>query len=234
MSNIANNLALIKQRIAAACQLCHRQADSVQLLAVSKTKPASDIRAAFDAGQCDFGENYLQEALDKQPLLKDLPINWHFIGPIQSNKTRAIAENFSWVHSVDRAKIARRLSEQRPNHLPPLNICLQVNIDNEASKSGIDLADLPQLLETIKTLPNLIIRGLMAIPSVSNDPEATKMSFLKLAHALKQTSFTDSFDTLSMGMSKDLDIAIEAGATIVRIGTDIFGSRDKTSEPTLG
>lgn len=220
MPNIANNLTLIQQRITLACQLCHRDADSVQLLAVSKTKPAIELRAAYAAGQRDFGENYLQEALDKQQQLQDLDIIWHFIGPIQSNKTRAIAEHFTWVHSVDRLKIARRLSDQRPKHLTPLNICIQVNIDDEATKSGVSLIELPQLLEDIHKLPNITLRGLMAIPSATSNSEQAQHSFRKLAQALP-----DNLDTLSMGMSGDLEAAIAAGATIVRIGTDIFGAR---------
>ena len=221
MTNIANNLALIQRRITLACQACHREPNSVQLLAVSKTKPAVSIKAAYTAGQRDFGENYLQEALEKQQQLKDLDINWHFIGPIQSNKTRAIAENFNWAHSVDRFKIAQRLNDQRPKHLTPINMCIQVNIDNEATKSGVSLLELPQLLEDIHKLPNIRLRGLMAIPSVTNDHQHSQCSFTKLAQALP-----NDLDTLSMGMSGDLEAAIAAGSTIVRVGTDIFGARE--------
>jgi pyridoxal phosphate enzyme (YggS family) len=170
-----------------------------------------------------FGENYLQEALDKQQELTDLGhLEWHFIGPIQSNKTRPIAEHFAWVHSVDRLKIAQRLNEQRPVNLPPLNICIQLNIDDEASKSGIALNELPELVQAIQTLPRLRLRGLMAIPSVNNSTEQQASAFRKLAEAKARFEF---MDCLSMGMSADLEIAIANGATHVRVGTDIFGAR---------
>ena len=195
-------------------------------MAVSKTKTAADIRAAFAAEQRHFGENYLQEALEKQQQLVGLNIVWHFIGPIQSNKTGALAEHFQWVHSVDRLKIARRLSEQRLKHLPALNICLQVNLDNEASKSGVTLAELPALADAVAKLPHLKLRGLMAIPAPRSDVNEQQQSLERLQQALKQLNQQGyTLDTLSMGMSGDLEAAIAAGSTMVRIGTDIFGAR---------
>jgi pyridoxal phosphate enzyme (YggS family) len=208
-----------------------REAGSVTLVAVSKTRPASDLRAAHEAGQRTFGENYLQEALEKIDALSDLPdLEWHFIGPIQSNKTRQIAQAFHWVHSVDRLKIARRLSEQRDESSPPLNLCLQVNINEENSKAGCLLADLSALAKEVLDLPNISLRGLMAIPDPDQSDADLRASFQKLADALdrlrRENPDNDSLDTLSMGMSGDLEIAIEAGATQVRIGTAVFGPRD--------
>ena len=182
------------------------------------------VREAYAAGMQDFGENYLQEALGKQAELTDLPLSWHFIGPIQSNKTRAIAENFAWVHSVDRLKIAQRLSEQRPADLPPLNICIQVNVSGEASKSGCTPADLPALANAISALPRLELRGLMAIPEPTEDRAAQDAAFAALRDL--QNSLNLPLDTLSMGMSHDLESAIAQGATWVRIGTALFGARD--------
>lgn len=226
MSKITDNLVLVQQRISRALASAGRDADATQLLAVSKTKPAAAIREAYAAGQRCFGENYLQEALEKQQQLTDLDIEWHYIGPLQSNKTRSIAEHFSWVHSVDRAKIARRLSEQRPADLPPLNICLQVNVDREESKSGVYLEDVPALFNDIKDLPGICIRGLMAIPAACEDAEQQRHSFARLQTALLEIKQQNpAMDTLSMGMSGDLESAIAAGSTIVRIGTDIFGAR---------
>jgi len=226
MSKITDNLVLVQQRISKALTDAGRAENDTQLLAVSKTKPAEFIREAHAAGQRCFGENYLQEAVEKQQQLADLDIEWHYIGPIQSNKTRAIAEHFAWVHSVDRAKVARRLSEQRPDGLPPLNICLQVNVDKEESKSGVFLEDLPTLLSDIKDLPGIRIRGLMAIPAPTDDFEQQRQSFAKLHTALLELQAqSPHMDTLSMGMSGDLEAAIAAGSTIVRIGTDIFGAR---------
>lgn len=224
MSTIADNIGLVSQRIRAAAQAVQRDESSVHLLAVSKTKPAQAVREAYAAGMRDFGENYLQEALGKQAELTDLPLSWHFIGPIQSNKTRAIAENFAWVHSVDRLKIAQRLSEQRPADLPPLNICIQVNVSGEASKSGCTPADLPALAEAIQALPRLKLRGLMAIPEPTDDRAQQDAAFARV-HDL-QASLNLGLDTLSMGMSHDLESAIAQGATWVRIGTALFGARD--------
>ncbi|SFX34708.1 hypothetical protein SAMN03159390_01306 [Pseudomonas sp. NFACC49-2] len=224
MSTIADNIALVVSRIRAAEQAARRPEHSVQLLAVSKTKPAQALREAYAAGLRDFGENYLQEALGKQAELTDLPLIWHFIGPIQSNKTRAIAEHFAWVHSVDRLKIAQRLSEQRPSGLPPLNICIQVNVSGEASKSGCTPADLPALAHAIDALPRLKLRGLMAIPEPTEDRAAQDAAFAAVQRL--QASLDLPLDTLSMGMSHDLESAIAQGATWVRIGTALFGARD--------
>ncbi|AYF51444.1 MULTISPECIES: YggS family pyridoxal phosphate-dependent enzyme [Pseudomonas] len=224
MSTIADNIGLVSQRIRAAADAVQRDASSIHLLAVSKTKPAQAVREAYAAGLLDFGENYLQEALGKQAQLTDLPLSWHFIGPIQSNKTRAIAENFAWVHSVDRLKIAQRLSEQRPADLPPLNICIQVNVSGEASKSGCTPADLPALANAISALPRLKLRGLMAIPEPTEDRSAQDAAFAAVREL--QASLNLALDTLSMGMSHDLESAIAQGATWVRIGTALFGARD--------
>ena len=224
MSTIADNIGQVSQRIRAAADAVQRDANSIHLLAVSKTKPAQAVREAYAAGMCDFGENYLQEALGKQAELTDLPLSWHFIGPIQSNKTRAIAENFAWVHSVDRLKIAQRLSEQRPADLPPLNICIQVNVSGEASKSGCTPADLPSLARAISALPRLKLRGLMAIPEPTEDRTEQDAAFAAVRDL--QASLNLPLDTLSMGMSHDLESAIAQGATWVRIGTALFGARD--------
>ena len=224
MSTIADNIGLVSQRIRAAADAVQRDASSIHLLAVSKTKPAQAVREAYAAGLRDFGENYLQEALGKQAELTDLPLSWHFIGPIQSNKTRAIAENFAWVHSVDRLKIAQRLSEQRPADLPPLNICIQVNVSGEASKSGCTPADLPALANAISALPRLTLRGLMAIPEPTEDRTEQDAAFATVRDL--QNSLNLPLDTLSMGMSHDLESAIAQGATWVRIGTALFGARD--------
>jgi pyridoxal phosphate enzyme (YggS family) len=224
MSTIAENISTLGERIRVAAQAAQRDPSSIGLLAVSKTKPASDLREAHAAGLRDFGENYLQEALSKRLELADLPLIWHFIGPIQSNKTRAIAEHFDWVHSVDRLKIAQRLSEQRPNELPPLNICIQVNVSGEASKSGCTPEDLPALADAISALPNLRLRGLMAIPEPTDDESEQNAAFA--AVRTLQDSLKLPLDTLSMGMSHDLEAAIAQGATWVRIGTALFGARN--------
>jgi len=232
MSKIPNHLTEIKQRIATASKNCGRNPQTVQLLAVTKTKPAEDLRIAYAAGQRCFGENYVQEALDKQQKLHDLDIEWHFIGPIQSNKTRPIAEHFDWVHSVDRLKIAQRLNQQRPASLPPLNICLQVNLDDEASKSGVSLQELPALLSTINDLEHLRVRGFMAIPAARCDTNAQQRVLQSLSDALAQWQPQyPQLDTLSMGMSGDLEAAVAAGSTMVRIGTDIFGARNTLTTP---
>ena len=224
MSTIAENIAKVGERIRAAAQASGRDLDHIGLLAVSKTKPAAAVREAFAAGVRDFGENYLQEALEKQAELSELPLIWHFIGPIQSNKTKPIAEHFAWVHSVDRLKIAQRLSEQRPNHLPPLNICLQVNVSAEDSKSGCAPSELAALAEAVSQLPNLRLRGLMAIPEPTDDVAAQRAAFARLREL--RDGLPLPLDTLSMGMSHDLDAAIAEGATWVRIGTALFGARD--------
>ncbi|MGA6105829.1 YggS family pyridoxal phosphate-dependent enzyme [Pseudomonas solani] len=224
MSTIAENIAKVRARIREAAQASERDFSAIGLLAVSKTKPAAAIREAHACCVVDFGENYLQEALAKQQELADLPLTWHFIGPIQSNKTKPIAEHFHWVHSVDRLKIAERLSAQRPTHLPPLNICLQVNVSGEASKSGCAPEELPTLAAAVAALPNLHLRGLMAIPEPTEDRAEQHAAFARLqqlSHALNLP-----LDTLSMGMSHDLEAAIAEGATWVRIGTALFGARD--------
>lgn len=224
MSTIAANISTLEQRIRTASLEAQRDPASVGLLAVSKTKPSSALREAYAAGLRDFGENYLQEALGKQAELADLPLCWHFIGPIQSNKTRAIAENFAWVHSVDRLKIAQRLSEQRPEGLEPLNICIQVNVSGEASKSGCTPEDLPALAAAISALPRLKLRGLMAIPEPTEDQAEQAAAFAAVRTLQEQLDLP--LDTLSMGMSHDLEAAIAQGATWVRIGTALFGARD--------
>ena len=224
MSTIAENIAKVGERIRAAAQASGRDLDHIGLLAVSKTKPAAAVREAYAAGLRDFGENYLQEALEKQAELSELPLIWHFIGPIQSNKTKPIAEHFAWVHSVDRLKIAQRLSEQRPTDLPPLNICLQVNVSAEDSKSGCAPAELAALALAVSQLPNLRLRGLMAIPEPTDDVAAQRAAFARLREL--RDGLPLPLDTLSMGMSHDLDAAIAEGATWVRIGTALFGARD--------
>ncbi len=224
MSTIAENIAKVGERIRAAAQASGRDLDHIGLLAVSKTKPAAAVREAYAAGIRDFGENYLQEALEKQAELSELPLIWHFIGPIQSNKTKPIAEHFAWVHSVDRLKIAQRLSEQRPTDLPPLNICLQVNVSAEDSKSGCAPAELAALAKAVSQLPNLRLRGLMAIPEPTDDVAAQRAAFARLREL--RDGLPLPLDTLSMGMSHDLDAAIAEGATWVRIGTALFGARD--------
>ena len=224
MSTIEKNIAKVAARIREAAQAVGRDPASVGLLAVSKTKPADAVREAHAAGLRDFGENYLQEALDKQAELSELPLTWHFIGPIQSNKTKSIAEHFDWVHSVDRLKIAQRLSDQRPAELPPLNICLQVNVSGEASKSGCAPEELPQLAQAVAAMPRLRLRGLMCIPAPSEDPAEQRAAFARLRALRDELPLT--LDTLSMGMSQDLEAAIAEGATWVRIGTALFGARD--------
>jgi len=226
MENIAENLKKTRGRIAAAEQKYNRIPGSVGLLAVSKTHPAEAIHQARQTGQLHFGENYVQEAIDKIKVLPEPDLTWHFIGPIQSNKTRLLAEHFAWVHTVDRGRIARRLSEARPMHLPPLNICIQVNISAEASKSGIDPADTLALANEIITLPQLKLRGLMVIPAATHDFDAQRQSFRQTRLLLEQLNQSGlQLDTLSMGMSDDLEAAIAEGSTVVRVGTAIFGTR---------
>ncbi len=227
MHKIDDQLAKVTARIHQAAAAAGRNPQTVQLIAVSKTQPAQALREAYTWGQRAFGENYLQEALDKQAQLADLEdLTWHFIGPIQSNKTRPIAEHFDWVHSVDRLKIAQRLHEQRPDKLPPLEICVQVNIDDESTKSGVGLAELPALVAAIAPLNRLKLRGLMAIPAVTYNQAQQRLAFAKLRLALEALNKQGhGLDTLSMGMSGDLEAAIAEGATHVRVGTDIFGAR---------
>jgi pyridoxal phosphate enzyme (YggS family) len=225
MITIAQRLKQIHVQIAEAELAANRQPGSVTLLAVSKTKPAADIVAAYQAGQRHFGENYLQEAIKKQQELGAYDITWHFIGPIQSNKTKALATHFAWVHSVDSLKIARRLSEQRPAHLSPLNICLQVNISEEQSKSGIAISELAELCDRIAGLPNLKLRGVMAIPAPEQDFERQRQPYQTLYQAVAELKRPE-LDTFSFGMTGDLKAAIAEGSTIVRIGTALFGERD--------
>jgi len=229
MTSPAQLLKNVQQLIQSAATAAGRSADDIRLIAVSKTKPACDIEQVYRAGQREFGENYLQEAIDKvQQLQQFNDIKWHFIGAIQSNKTRPIAEHFDWVHSVDRIKIARRLAEQRPASNKPLNICLQVNVSNEANKSGIRLDEVEALAAEVKQLEHIRLRGLMAIPLNTTDPEQQRFYFRQLKNCLDQLNHQGyELDTLSMGMSNDMDIAIAEGATMIRIGTAIFGARPK-------
>jgi len=224
MTSIAERLKIVKERLVSAETAVGRTPGAVILVAVSKTQPASSIKEAWRAGQRHFGENYLQEALAKQLELADLDLVWHFIGPIQSNKTRLIASHFDWVHSVDRLKVAERLNEQRSENLPPLNICLQVNISDEASKSGVSLAELPVLAAQVAKLPRLRLRGLMAIPEPSEGMETQRVPLKRLRLALESLHVPD-MDMLSMGMSDDLDAAVMEGAGLVRVGSAIFGAR---------
>lgn len=228
-ATIASQISKVLTRIEGAASQASRRSDEITLIAVSKTKPAEAIEAAAACGLQHFGENYLQEALEKIETLHELDLTWHFIGPIQSNKTRPIAEHFDWVHSVDRLKIAQRLSDQRPAHLGPLNICLQVNISNEDTKSGVSADQAPELAKAITTLPNIRLRGVMAIPKPSDDPAEQAAAFEKVVTLFNILRHTNpELDTLSMGMSQDLEAAIAAGSTMVRIGTDIFGARNRS------
>ncbi|ATJ85470.1 YggS family pyridoxal phosphate-dependent enzyme [Ralstonia solanacearum] len=239
MSVIAANLQAVRQRITTACMLASRDPASVTLLAVSKTFDADAVRRAHAAGQRLFGENYVQEGIAKIDALADLrsgpgAIGWHFIGPLQSNKTRAVAEHFDWVHSVDRLKIAERLSAQRPAGLPPLQICLEINISRQASKHGVppDADGVLALARAVAALPGLQLRGLMAVPEPAGDPAARRAPFAALralADRLREAGLP--IDTLSMGMSADLEDAIAEGATIVRVGSAIFGARQYAHAP---
>jgi pyridoxal phosphate enzyme (YggS family) len=228
MSPIQIRLANLQQRIDHAIQEYARPAGSVQLLAVSKTRPAEDIREAYSAGQHRFGENYLQDAVDKIEQLQDIDVEWHFIGRVQSNKTRLIAENFHWVHSVDTLKHALRLNQQRPDKLPPLNICLQINVDAEESKGGTTLQQSVELVEEIQQLPRLHLRGLMTLPAPATGLEEQRRPF-RMLRELRDRIATPQLplETLSMGMSADLEAAIAEGATMVRVGTAIFGPRSR-------
>ncbi|MCR5884368.1 YggS family pyridoxal phosphate-dependent enzyme [Rhizobacter sp. J219] len=228
MATIAANIQQVRERIARACAAAQRPVQSVTLLTVSKTFGADQVREAVAAGETRFGENYVQEAIEKIEMLQDLraQIEWHLIGPLQSNKTRVVAKTFDWVHSVDRLKIAERLSEQRPPDLPPLNVCLQVNVSGEASKSGVTPDELPALAHAVAALPGVRLRGLMSIPEPSDDPAqqaAPHRQLRQLFHRLQQVGL--DLDTLSMGMSGDLEAAIAEGSTMVRVGTAIFGRR---------
>ncbi len=228
MTDVASRLAAVNERIRALEARYGRAPGSVRLLAVSKTKPAEDVATAFAAGQKAFGENHLQDALGKldHPLLAGLDLEWHFIGPLQSNKTRPVAERFQWVHSLDRVKIARRLDEQRPPALGPLDVCIQVNISAEASKAGVTEAELPALADAVAGFERLRLRGLMAIPAPAADLEAQRAPFRRLCEAARRLRDAGhAVDTLSMGMTDDMEAAIAEGSTLVRIGTAIFGPR---------
>jgi pyridoxal phosphate enzyme (YggS family) len=225
---LSNNIAKLFERVRRSAEKSQFSAGNVKVVAISKTRSATDIRAAHACGLSDFGENYLQEALPKINALQDLPLVWHFVGPIQSNKTAAIAAHFDWVHSVDRPKVARRLSEQRPEQLSPLQVCLQVNISGEDSKSGVSLEALPQLVGTVLELPRLKLRGLMAMPAADADSREQQQAFRQMREAQEQMrALVPDVDTLSMGMSDDLEVAILEGATLIRIGTAIFGPRGR-------
>ena len=228
MTTISANLQAVKSRIRAAAQSAGRDAGAARLLAVSKSWPAASVRAAFAAGQRAFAENYVQEGVAKIAALDDLDLEWHFIGPLQSNKTREVAEHFDWVHSIDRLKIAERLSAQRPAAAPPLQVCLQVNVSGEASKGGVAADAVPGLARAVAKLPRLRLRGLMAIPEPSRDADQLRGRFAQLRDLLARLNDEGmQMDMLSMGMSDDFEIAIAEGATIVRIGTAIFGTREK-------
>lgn len=229
MKTILQQLQQVHDRIAAATAACERDANTVHLLAVSKTKPIADIEAAYEAGQRQFGENYVQEAVDKiQALRGHYPdIGWHLIGPLQSNKTKVVAEHFDWVQTVDRLKIAERLNNQRPASMAPLNICLQVNISREPNKSGILPEALPDLAAAVAQFPQLCLRGLMAIPEATDDEQKLSVQLLELQQLFDRMAQTyPTMDTLSVGMSNDLEIAVACGSTLVRVGTAIFGSRN--------
>jgi PLP dependent protein len=229
--NLRDRLAQTRSRIASAALRYGRGADAVRLIAVSKSQPAQAVRAAAALGQREFGENYLQEALPKLAALSDLSLTWHFIGQVQANKTRAVAEHFQWVHTLDRERIAVRLSEQRSPHSPPLNICIQVRLADEPGKGGIDKHELPALAQRVRELPRLQLRGLMCIPPPREDFEAQRALFAELAACARQlTAQGIELDTLSMGMSGDLEAAVAAGATYVRIGTAIFGERPHSEQ----
>lgn len=249
--NLPERIDQVRKRIEKAALQAGRGVDSITLLAVTKGQPAAAIRAAMEAGLTDFGESYLQEALEKIAVLTgpgDVPgarsdrrpadiealhhVTWHFIGRMQANKTRPVAESFAWVHAVDRLKIAERLAEQRPYYAPPLNVCLQVNVAGEASKAGVGFAELPALAAAVKALPRLKLRGLMCLPPEEEDPERQRHWFRKLREAFEELNRTGlDLDTLSMGMSGDLEAAIAEGATMVRVGTALFGPRPQRSAP---
>jgi pyridoxal phosphate enzyme (YggS family) len=224
--NLPEQVRNIRHRLESAARAAGRNVDSVTLLAVSKAQPANIVRAGAEQGLRDFGESYVQEALDKMAALVDLRLTWHFIGRLQANKTRAVATSFDWVHGVDRVKIAERLSEQRPFHAPPLNVCLQVNLAREASKGGVTSAELPEIAKAVAALPRLKLRGLMCIPPDDEDIARRREWFHELRYALESLNAAGAgLDTLSMGMSDDFEAAVLEGATIVRVGTALFGAR---------
>src|ERR1700722_9119619 len=227
--NLPERLAEVRDRMEKAASAAGRRVDSITLLGITKGQPAAALHAAARAGIMDVGESYLQEALDKMTAVEELgepQLTWHFVGRLQSNKTRPVAERFAWVHAVDRLKIAQRLAEQRPYYAPPLNVCLQVNVAGEDSKGGVGFAELPALASAVAALPRLKLRGLMCLPPEENDPARQRHWFGKLREALEQLNAAGlGLDTLSMGMSGDLEAAIEEGATLIRVGTALFGPR---------
>ncbi len=226
MSTIQTRLLAVRARIDAACQAANRNPQAVTLLAVSKTFGPDAVREAYAAGQTVFGENYIQEAVEKIAALRDLPLQWHCIGPIQSNKTRLVAEHFDWVHTIDRLKIAQRLSEQRPAHLPPLQLCLQVNVDGGDNKSGVPPQEALALAKQVAALPNVRLRGVMSIPEPAPDFIAALASLTAVRAVFDALNAEGlGLDTLSIGMSADLEAAIHAGSTMVRVGSAIFGGR---------
>ena len=226
MTTIRNNLQRVQERIATACAQAQRPVTDVTLLAVSKTFSPDAVREAHDAGQRAFGENYIQEAVEKIALLRELPLQWHCIGPVQSNKTRLVATHFDWVHTIDRLKIAQRLAEQRPQELPPLQVCIQVNIDGGPTKAGVAPKEVLVLAGAIRLLPQLKLRGLMTIPEPAADFAAQRAIHMRTRALFDQLNAAGlHLDTLSMGMTADLEAAIDAGSTMVRIGTAIFGGR---------
>jgi PLP dependent protein len=230
MTTLGHNLHTVRERMAAACAAAQRPVEEVTLLAVSKTFGPEAVRQAYQAGQRAFGENYIQEAVEKMALLSDLPIEWHCIGPIQSNKTRLVAQHFDWAHTVDRLKIAQRLSEQRPEGRAPLSVCIQVNIDGGPSKSGVVPDEAEDLAREVARLPGLRLRGLMTIPEPAESFEEQKAVHERAADLFRELRQAGlELDTLSMGMSADLEAAIAAGSTMVRVGTAIFGGRPKAA-----
>ncbi|RXJ72292.1 YggS family pyridoxal phosphate-dependent enzyme [Veronia nyctiphanis] len=233
MCSIKQNLVQVTRQISVAAEKCGRDEQSVTLMAVSKTKPISDIEAAVAAGHTCFGENYVQEGVEKVQYFneKHPSLDWHFIGPIQSNKTRLIAEHFGWVHTIDRFKTAKRLSDQRPEDMPPLQVLIQVNTSGEESKSGIPLDEVESLARDIDALPRITLRGLMCIPQPESDYDRQMSAFAPLSALFTEMQVTrDNFDTLSMGMSGDLEAAVASGSTMVRIGTAVFGARDYSNK----
>ena len=226
MTMIASNLQSVRARIVQACDACGRNANAVELLAVSKTFGADAVRAAFAAGQTAFGENYLQEAVEKMAALRDLPLQWHCIGPVQANKSRLVAEHFDWVHTLDRLRIAERLSAQRPPYLPLLNVCIQVNVDGAPGKAGVALDEVVSLAHQIVSLPYLKLRGLMTLPDPVADRDAMRTLHSRARDVFEALNAQGlGLDTLSMGMSADLEAAVQAGSTMVRVGSAIFGGR---------
>jgi pyridoxal phosphate enzyme (YggS family) len=229
--NLPERIRAVRERLRRAAQGCGRDVDSVTLLAVSKTHPPELIRAAAGLGLEHFGESYVKEALPKIETLRDLELTWHFVGQLQANKTRSVAEHFAWVHGLDRLRIAERLADQRPFHAPPLNVCLQVNVGGESTKGGVAPVDLPALAQAVARLPRLSLRGLMCIPPPEEDESRQRQWFAETARLMRQLAVPGTtLDTLSMGMSADLEVAIEEGATIVRVGTALFGPREPADE----